>query len=94
VDEAEDGLTAVPKLETNCYDLALVDWDMPGMNGLELIRHIRSHSGIGSLPVIMVTAENRQEQISAAAEAGANDYVVKPFDAVDLQQKVRNILNG
>ena len=92
IDEADDGATAVPKLANNSYDIALVDWNMPKMNGLDLIKHIRANEATQSLPIIMVTAEALKDNIAAAVHAGVNDYIVKPFTAGVLEQKLIKIL--
>jgi len=93
IDEADDGFTAVPKLASKKYDIALVDWNMPKMNGLDLIKHIRSNDDTKSLPIIMVTAEALKDNIVAATQAGVNDYIVKPFTADVLEKKLKKVLN-
>ena len=92
VDEADDGSTALPKLQANPYDVVLLDWNMPTMSGLELLKAIRADDNLKSIPVIMVTAEALKDNIVAAAQAGVNDYVVKPFTAGALEEKLKKVL--
>lgn len=92
VDEADDGSTALPKLQANTYDVVLLDWNMPNMTGLELLKALRSGDSNKDVPVIMVTAEALKDNIVAAAQAGVNDYVVKPFTAGVLEEKLKKVL--
>ena len=92
VDEADDGSTALPKLQSTQYDIVLLDWNMPTMTGLELLKAIRSDENLKSIPVIMVTAEALKDNIVAAAQAGVNDYIVKPFTAASLEEKIKKVL--
>lgn len=92
VDEADDGSTALPKLKANTYDVVLLDWNMPVMTGLELLKAMRADDDLKSIPVIMVTAEALKDNIVAAAQAGCNDYVVKPFTAGVLEGKLKKVL--
>lgn len=92
VDEADDGSTALPKLQSNTYDVVLLDWNMPTMNGLDLLKAIRADDSLKGIPVIMVTAEALKDNIVAAAQAGVNDYVVKPFTAGALEEKLKKVL--
>ena len=92
IDEADDGSTALPKLQANQYDVVLLDWNMPTMTGLELLKAIRSDENLKSIPVIMVTAEALKDNIVAAAQAGVNDYIVKPFTAASLEEKIKKVL--
>ena len=89
--EADDGKTAWPILAKGGIDFVVTDWNMPGMNGLELLRRIRAEEATRSLPVLMVTAEAKREQIVEAAQAGVNGYVVKPFTAKSLKDKIERI---
>ncbi len=91
ITEAEDGSTALPMLQTGSYDFLITDWNMPGMNGLELIQSVRSNPKLAALPILMVTAEAKKDQIVAAAQAGINGYVVKPFTANTLKEKIDKI---
>jgi len=90
-DEADDGNSALPMLQTGKYDFLVTDWNMPGMTGIELLQHVRSDDSLKSLPVLMVTAEAKRDQIVAAAQAGVNGYVVKPFTAAVLKEKIEKI---
>lgn len=90
-DEADDGSTALPMLKTGKYDFLITDWNMPIMEGIDLVRTIRADADLRELPILMVTAEARREQIVAAAEAGVNGYIVKPFTAQTLEQKILKI---
>ena len=91
VDEAEDGAMALSKLKNENFDFVISDWNMPNMDGLEMLKNIRADAAIASLPVLMVTAEAKKENIIAAAQAGANGYVVKPFTAATLDEKLSKI---
>jgi len=89
--EADDGQTALPLLKTGKFDFLVTDWNMPGMDGLTLLKTVRADENLSSLPVLMVTAEAKREQIVEAAQAGVNGYVVKPFTAVTLKEKIEKI---
>lgn len=89
--EADDGVTAIPILNSGSIDFLVTDWNMPGMTGIELLRHVRADEKLRSLPVLMVTAEAKREQIIEAAQAGVNGYVVKPFTALALKEKIEKI---
>ena len=89
--EADDGLTAIPILNSGSIDFLVTDWNMPGMTGIDLLRHVRADEKLRSLPVLMVTAEAKREQIIEAAQAGVNGYVVKPFTAQALKEKIERI---
>ncbi len=89
--EADDGQTAWPLLRAGGIDLLVTDWNMPHMPGIELLRHVRADPNMRDLPVLMVTAEASREQIVQAAEAGVNGYVIKPFTAQTLEQKIEKI---
>lgn len=92
VTEAEDGVDALNKLrgEGN-FDFVVSDWNMPNMTGIELLRTIRGDANLKHLPVLMVTAEAKRENIIEAAQAGASGYVVKPFTAATLDEKLKKI---
>lgn len=90
-DEADDGNSALPMLKTGKYDFLITDWNMPGMTGIDLLRNIRADDALKNLPVLMVTAEAKRDQIVAAAQAGVNGYVVKPFTAAVLKEKIEKI---
>lgn len=89
--EADDGQTALPMLKTGKYDFLVTDWNMPGMDGLALLKNVREDENLSNMPVLMVTAEAKREQIVIAAEAGVNGYVVKPFTAITLKEKIDKI---
>ena len=91
VDEAEDGAMALTKLKNEQFDFVISDWNMPVMNGLDMLKSIRADATLAKLPVLMVTAEAKKENIIAAAQAGANGYVVKPFTAQALKEKIEKI---
>ncbi|CRM12015.1 MULTISPECIES: chemotaxis response regulator CheY [Pseudomonas] len=89
--EADDGITAIPILNSGSIDFLVTDWNMPGMTGIDLLRHVRADEKLRNLPVLMVTAEAKREQIIEAAQAGVNGYVVKPFTALALKEKIEKI---
>ena len=91
VQEAEDGVDALNKLRTEQFDFVVSDWNMPNMTGIDLLREIRADANLKHLPVLMVTAEAKKENIIQAAQAGASGYVVKPFTAVTLDEKLKKI---
>jgi two-component system chemotaxis response regulator CheY len=94
VDEAEDGAIALQKLKAGGFDFVVSDWNMPNMDGLTLLQSIRADEALKRLPVLMVTAEAKKENIVAAAAAGANGYVVKPFTAATLDEKLNKIFQN
>jgi two-component system, chemotaxis family, chemotaxis protein CheY len=89
--EADDGLTALPMLQDGRYDFLVTDWNMPGMQGIDLLKAVRANPELADLPVLMVTAESKKDQIVEAAQAGVNGYVVKPFTALTLKEKIDKI---
>jgi two-component system chemotaxis response regulator CheY len=91
ISEADDGLTALPLLKGGDFDLVITDWNMPAMTGLELLKAIRAEPKLLSLPVLMVTAEAKRDQIIEAVQAGVNGYIVKPFTAQTLKEKLDKI---
>jgi two-component system chemotaxis response regulator CheY len=91
IEEADDGNTALPKLQSGNFDFLVTDWNMPGMTGIDLLKAVRADPNLASLPVLMVTAESKREQIIEAAQAGVNGYVVKPFTAGTLEEKISKI---
>ena len=91
--EADDGLTALPMLQSGNFDFLVSDWNMPGMTGIDLLKTVRADPALASLPVLMVTAETKREQIIMAAEAGVNGYVIKPFTAGTLEEKIKKIFD-
>jgi two-component system chemotaxis response regulator CheY len=90
-DEAEDGVAALQKLRAGSFDFVVSDWNMPNMTGIDLLRAIRADAALKHLPVLMVTAEAKKENIIEAAQAGANGYIVKPFTAATLDEKLNKI---
>jgi two-component system chemotaxis response regulator CheY len=90
-DEAEDGAIALQKLQGGGFDFVVSDWNMPNMDGLQLLQAIRADANLKHLPVLMITAEAKKENIIAAAQAGANGYIVKPFTAATLNEKLGKI---
>ncbi len=91
IQEADDGDNALAMLRSMPFDLVVTDWNMPNMTGIDLLRAIRAEPAIKGIPVLMVTAENNRDQIIAAAQAGVNGYVVKPFSAATLEEKLARI---
>lgn len=91
-DEAEDGVVALQKLRGGKFDFVVSDINMPNMNGFELLNEIRADATLKHLPVLMVTAEARKEDIITAAQAGASGYIVKPFTKAVLEEKLQKIL--
>jgi two-component system, chemotaxis family, chemotaxis protein CheY len=94
VTEADDGNTALPLLQQGSFDFLITDWNMPGMPGLELLKAVRADAKLKQMPVLMLTAESKREQIVEAAQAGVNGYVIKPFTAVTLKEKIDKILEA
>ena len=94
ITEADDGNTALPLLKGGNFDCLITDWNMPGMSGLDLIKAVRSDAKLAKLPVLMLTAEAKREQIIEAAQAGVNGYVIKPFTAETLKEKLDKILGA
>ncbi|MES1948636.1 chemotaxis regulator - transmits chemoreceptor signals to flagelllar motor components cheY [Salinisphaera sp. C84B14] len=93
VEEAEDGAEALDKLNTGKFQFVVSDWNMPNLDGLEMLKRIRASDTLKHLPVLMVTAEAKKENIVAAAQAGASGYVVKPFSAATLEEKLERIFD-
>jgi len=89
--EADDGVTALPMLKNGDFQFLVTDWNMPGMTGIDLLKAVRADDKLRSLPVLMVTAEAKRDQIIEAAQAGVNGYVVKPFTAQALKEKIEKI---
>ena len=94
VTEADDGNTALPLLNTGGFDFLITDWNMPGMPGLDLLKAVRASDKLKKMPVLMLTAEAKREQIVEAAQAGVNGYVIKPFTAATLKEKIDKILES
>ena len=94
IQEANDGATALPLLQGGAFDMLITDWNMPKVAGIDLLRAVRAEPRLARLPVLMVTAEVKREQIIAATQAGVNGYIIKPFTARALADKVQKILHG
>ncbi|MBI5886834.1 MAG: chemotaxis response regulator CheY [Deltaproteobacteria bacterium] len=92
VEEAEDGNAALQKLKSGKFDFVITDWNMPNMSGLELLTAIRKDPALLSTPVLMVTAEAAKENVISAVQAGVNNYIVKPFTAAVLKERIDLIL--
>lgn len=93
IDEAEDGAAALQKLRGRAFDFVVCDINMPNMNGFEFLRETRADPGLQHIPVLMVTAEAKREDIINAAQCGANGYIVKPFTRAILEEKVAKIVD-
>ncbi|WP_250501265.1 response regulator [Caballeronia sp. GAWG1-5s-s] len=91
IDEADSGVSALEKLRTQKFDVVVTDWNMPNMDGLTLLQEIRKSEGHADVPVLMVTAEKKRENVLAAIHAGASGYVVKPFSEAALADKLAQI---
>ena len=92
ITEADDGNTALPMLQGGSFDFLITDWNMPGMPGLDLLKAVRADAKLAKMPVLMLTAEAKREQIIEAAQAGVSGYVIKPFTAATLKEKIDKIL--
>ena len=90
--EASDGAEALSKLRTNNFGLVISDWNMAPMTGLELLREVRADSRLKSIPFIMITAESKTENVVAAKQAGVSNYIVKPFNAETLRDKIEKVM--
>jgi len=91
-DEAEDGVAAWKLLSTNSYDVVLTDWNMPNMNGLQLVQKIRAEGNHRGVPIIMITTEGGKGEVITALKAGVNNYIVKPFSADILKEKLDGVI--
>ncbi len=94
IDDAHDGQAALAKLKERAYGLVISDWNMEPMSGLELLQQVRAQPGLQDLPFIMVTAENRDDRIAMARAQGVSGYVVKPFNAQTLGQRIASVIGG
>ena len=94
VAEADDGQSALPMLKAGGFDFLVTDWNMPGMPGLDLLKAVRADPKLAKMPVLMLTAEAKREQIIEAAQAGVSGYVIKPFTAITLKEKIDKILGA
>ena len=93
IEEADDGATALPMLQAGDFDFLITDWNMPTMPGLALLKAVRADPKLAKIPVLMVTAEAKRDQIVEAAQAGVSGYIIKPFTAQTLSEKLGKILN-
>ncbi len=94
ISEADDGKTALKALKKKKYDLILSDWNMPGMPGIELLKAVRSDDELKDIPFLMVTAEAEKENIVEAVKLGVSNYIVKPFTAETMSEKLRKIFGS
>jgi two-component system chemotaxis response regulator CheY len=91
IDEAEDGVVGLQKMRNNNYDFIITDWNMPNMTGLDMVKEVRKDPSLKHLPILMVTAEAKKENVILAIKAGVNNYIVKPFPAEVLKEKMEKI---
>ena len=92
VDEASDGSEALTKLRAGNFGLVVSDWNMAPMTGLDLLKEVRADSRLRTLPFIMITAESKTENVIAAKQAGVSNYIVKPFNAETLREKIEKVM--
>lgn len=90
-DEADDGAVAWPMIQSGKYDFIVSDWNMPEMTGIDLLRHVRADANLKDTPFLLITAEAKRSQILEAAQAGVDGYIVKPFTAATLNEKIEKI---
>lgn len=91
IDEAENGQDGLQKLKASKYDFVVSDWNMPVMTGIDMLRAIRADEQLKAIPVLMVTAEAQQKNLVEAVQAGVSNYIVKPFTADTMQEKLAKI---
>jgi two-component system chemotaxis response regulator CheY len=94
INEADDGSTALKELKKEKYDLILSDWNMPEMPGIDLINAIRADDELKGIPFVMITAEAQKDNIIGAVKAGVNSYIVKPFTAETIGEKLKKVFGG
>ncbi len=94
IDEAEDGMVALQKLRSQKYDFVITDWNMPNLTGIELVQEIRNDPNLKHLPIMMVTAEAKKENIILALKSGVNNYIVKPFTPENVKAKIEAIFSA
>jgi two-component system chemotaxis response regulator CheY len=92
VEEATDGAEALTKLRSGAFGLVISDWNMQPMTGLQLLQEVRADSRLKGTPFIMVTAESKTDNVVAAKQAGVSNYIVKPFNAETLKEKIEKVL--
>ncbi|MDA0689018.1 MAG: response regulator [Proteobacteria bacterium] len=93
VEMADDGSTALPKLKSGKFDFLVSDWNMPKMQGIDLLKAVRSDSELSDLPVLMIAEEAKKAEILEAARSGVSDYVIKPFNRETLKAKIENVFS-
>mmetsp|Transcript_23248 Transcript_23248/g.32564 ORF Transcript_23248/g.32564 Transcript_23248/m.32564 type:complete len:128 (+) Transcript_23248:138-521(+) len=91
IQEADDGLTALPMLQKGDFEFVAADWHMPGMQGIDLLKHIRANDDLKHIPVLLFASEATREQIVEAAQSGVNGYILTPFEAVNLKEQLDKI---
>jgi len=91
---AENGIDALKKIKNNNFDLIITDWNMPGMDGIELVSNLRSSDEYKSIPIIMASTNKTESDIKKAFDSGINDYIIKPFSNQKLAEKILNQING
>ena len=94
IDEAEDGAVALQKLRSNKYDFVITDWNMPNLTGIELVQEIRKDPALKHIPIMMITAEAKKENIILALKSGVNNYIVKPFTPENVKAKIMQIFSA
>ena len=94
INEADDGSTALKELKKEKYDLILSDWNMPEMPGIDLLNAIRADDELKGIPFVMITAEAQKDNIVGAVKAGVNSYIVKPFTAETISEKLKKVFGG
>lgn len=94
IDEASDGVAAWEMIGRKSYDLVISDWNMQPMTGIELLRKVRGNPNSARIPFIMITAEAKPENVAEARQAGANNYIIKPFTAPVLKQKLQSVIGA
>ncbi len=94
VEEAEDGMVALQKLRSQKFDFVITDWNMPNLTGIELVQEIRKDPNLKHLPIMMVTAEAKKENIILALKSGVNNYIVKPFTPENVKAKIEAIFSA
>jgi len=93
IDEAEGGTFALPMIQQGSYELLITDWNMPDMAGIDLVKAVRAEEKYNDMPIVMVTAEAKKEQVVEAVKAGVNGYVIKPFTPAGLKEKLDKVLH-
>ncbi|MBI1363355.1 MAG: response regulator [Proteobacteria bacterium] len=92
VTEAQDGRAALERVRAEKIDLIISDWNMPNMTGIDFLKEVRKDAALKGIPFIMVTAEGKKENVIAAVQAGVNNYIVKPFNAATLKEKMTKVI--